>query len=227
MQPSRCDVLSGQGRKNHTHPGNIRYCELLDAGERKFLLTDNRLEKQMIVRDIIHEIRSKGEFLVYNPRDKTWRVMNNEDVYAKVSQALRYRKRLVVKSHPEQSKTSQSAPSLLVATETSQARREIGRTEQQALMRGRVSRHRSPLSNNEIFSPPDLEPTPIEDLAFPIFPRKKHFASRFSPFSLEQNINDIFADPKPFTKQELAQVLEMALNESSQLLDSTFSHHFR
>lgn len=100
ITPESDDVLSGQGRSNQSHPGNLRYHEILDRAEKEFVKTKCRTKKQKIAQDAIEEVQTKGRFLKFDHVRREWSPLSESEVYAKVSQALRYRRRIVMGQNP-------------------------------------------------------------------------------------------------------------------------------
>ena len=214
--PSRFDVLSGQGRKTQSHPGNIRYAELLSQSERKFLLSDDRHEKQGIVYGIIREIHVKGRFLFYDHLSKSWCLMKDEEVYDKVSQALRYRKRMIMKSMDNVRSRNTSVCGIGHIFEK-QCTKSGPLTIQ---FQGKLSRSSSRFSlcgTHGFYAntKAEIDPVPLDAIDACC---KGYSGSNSSPnssrFSLEDSVEEIFSEPRLFTRSELAQVLEAALDES-------------
>lgn len=239
LRPAPFDVLSGQGRKNQAHPGNMRYNELLSMGERKFLVSDDRHEKQGIVYNIIREIHAKGRFLVYEPLTKTWHLMKEDDVYAKVSQALRYRRRLMMKLHRSErrilsesisnmgfsqkkhtngSKIAAALQSSPVTTlETRFIENEGMESSLPETCRSNQDFEFMPLSTGAS-SDKDWDPVPLESMNRFHFKSSRRMTASAFMAPLEESVEEIFSEPKPFTRLELSHVLEAALTESDQFV---------
>ena len=195
-QPSEFDVLCGQGRRNQAHPGNVRYAYLLSILEPKYLASNSNSEKNRMAWRIIKEIRSRGDFLVYDKQAKRWHPVKDDEVLVKVSQALRYRKRQFKKAR----------------THTKSSH---GEDIFKSLGSHRMDCGRMIPAEPGIFSA-EIEPTPLQDMIIqpyvsPCEVPRGVSSTCVSP--LTQRVFDIFDHSTPFTRQELSDVLTSALNE--------------
>jgi hypothetical protein len=60
FQPGPWDVICGRGKQTYNHPGNIYFRKLVDEATTKYSQAQTKMERTIIVSDIIDTIRSKG-----------------------------------------------------------------------------------------------------------------------------------------------------------------------
>jgi len=83
------DVLCGRHQRSITHPGTRRFRSIIQSYCWKYQTTRNRAKKSMVVKEVISIVQAEGgRFLRENEAD-TWAVLTHEQVYEKVSHALR------------------------------------------------------------------------------------------------------------------------------------------
>mmetsp|Transcript_27875 Transcript_27875/g.52537 ORF Transcript_27875/g.52537 Transcript_27875/m.52537 type:complete len:966 (-) Transcript_27875:599-3496(-) len=91
--PHAHDVLSGRGGRINSHPGNIRFREMVDAYKREYLdPRTKKVEKARIAARIVNTIRTldpKGKFLKEDPHTGLWVEIGDERAWKKAGQALR------------------------------------------------------------------------------------------------------------------------------------------
>ena len=85
------DVLLGRDKRSHSHVGNKRFRELIQAFRKEYQDARFRREKNRITLQIIHIIVSirGGRFLKYDEPQNEWRAVGRSERYEKVSHALR------------------------------------------------------------------------------------------------------------------------------------------
>jgi hypothetical protein len=95
------DVLLGKGPVSHRNPGNVRFREIIRSRQVEYTNTNRRRLKDIIARQIVSSVTSKGgKFLKYdddcddidltNTRSTTgWVVVDDATAREKVKQALR------------------------------------------------------------------------------------------------------------------------------------------
>lgn len=97
-KPERFDVLLGRGQAHKNHPGNRRLNMLVDIRFKEYDASNSRKDKTQITSDIVHQITEcgteKGRFLRLCPLNKVWFEVDEETARLKVSQSLRYERRL-------------------------------------------------------------------------------------------------------------------------------------
>lgn len=192
------DVLSGQGRANQMHAGNLRYNTLLKDAEGRFIKAMSRKQKQKVVQEVIDEVRSKGNFLRFDQAQKTWYVMSGEDVVAKVAQALRYRRRSVVGSRPGNKDKAGKTKTIISV----------------------LAKHKMNIWGTKTTAAPVtveshggiLDPIPLPECN-----RDSNLCGTGVQSARLSSFEDIFGS-SIFTKDELCQVLEDALSDSDRLV---------
>jgi hypothetical protein len=85
------DVLSGRYNYSFNHPGNNYFRDLIQENREAYQTAPRRAIKNRITNTVIRLVREEprcGRFLKLNGANE-WEVMTDEDVYEKVSHALR------------------------------------------------------------------------------------------------------------------------------------------
>jgi hypothetical protein len=88
---SSADVLSGRYNYSFNHPGNNYFRDLIQDNREAYQSAPRRAVKNRITNTVIRLVRDEprsGRFLKLNGSNQ-WEVMTDEDVYEKVSHALR------------------------------------------------------------------------------------------------------------------------------------------
>lgn len=92
-KPHPHDVLSGRGGRINSHPGNVRFREIVDANKRRYLdPRTKKVDKARIAARIVSDIRSSdppGRFLKVDPDTGLWVEIGDEKAWKKTGQALR------------------------------------------------------------------------------------------------------------------------------------------
>lgn len=207
--PSEFDVLCGQGRRNQAHAGNLRYGNLLSALEPAYLAAASNSEKHRIVRRVIDEIRSTGEFVAYDKKAARWHPVKDDDVVVKVAQALRYRKRLF-KNMTKREFLSFRGHLIFDSLGS------------HSLNSGRMIRADVPVASLEI------EPTHLQDMWVQPYVNSCDYPQWNNSMTLlTQRANDMFDGSTPFTREELSLVLNSALNEPGPQCDENSLSSFK
>jgi len=88
--PGPRDVVCARGKSYWDHEGNRRYPALIQAATEKYSSTSNKLEKTLIVSDIVEAIHAqKGRFVKKETKGGVWVVVDEVFAREKVSQSLR------------------------------------------------------------------------------------------------------------------------------------------
>lgn len=92
-KPHPHDVLSGRGGRINSHPGNVRFREIVDSHKREYLdPRTKKVEKARIAARIVASIRSSdppGRFLKEDADVSAWVEIGDEKAWKKTGQALR------------------------------------------------------------------------------------------------------------------------------------------
>jgi len=84
------DVLCGREKYATQHIGNKRFRNLVQTFRKQYQRTKQRREKGKITKQIIETIRaSGGRFLKFDKAEACWTELAEEEIYEKVSHALR------------------------------------------------------------------------------------------------------------------------------------------
>jgi hypothetical protein len=91
FQPRSIDVLSGRGKATYSHPGNQRYLQVIEETLEEYLVTESKLAKSRVVRNIVRTLEKKEgrKFLVKNSKTGDWTELDNKAVMDKVGHSLR------------------------------------------------------------------------------------------------------------------------------------------
>mmetsp|Transcript_16334 Transcript_16334/g.30305 ORF Transcript_16334/g.30305 Transcript_16334/m.30305 type:complete len:216 (+) Transcript_16334:83-730(+) len=89
--PSDADILCGRGRKHANHAGNKMFMEIIRSHVQSYSAASRRVEKSAVVINVVQEVLASGaRFFKRQGEEKTkWIVMNKEQIYQKVSHAIR------------------------------------------------------------------------------------------------------------------------------------------
>ena len=91
--PNNNDVLSGRGGRINSHPGNVRFREMVDGLKRDYLdPRTKKVEKARIAARLVATIRHSdppGRFLKEDPHTGLWIEIGDERAWKKAGQALR------------------------------------------------------------------------------------------------------------------------------------------
>ncbi|KAL7486152.1 hypothetical protein ACHAW6_011762 [Cyclotella cf. meneghiniana] len=91
--PNNNDVLSGRGGRINSHPGNVRFREMVDSLKREYLdPRTKKIEKARIAARLVAVIRRSeppGRFLKEDPHTGLWIEIGDERAWKKAGQALR------------------------------------------------------------------------------------------------------------------------------------------
>eukprot|EP00804_Cyclotella_cryptica_P020644 CCRYP_003469-RA/>CCRYP_003469-RA protein AED:0.30 eAED:0.30 QI:462/1/1/1/0/0.5/2/451/775 len=91
--PNNNDVLSGRGGRINSHPGNVRFREMVDSLKREYLdPRTKKIEKARIAARLVTAIRRSdppGRFLKEDPHTGLWIEIGDERAWKKAGQALR------------------------------------------------------------------------------------------------------------------------------------------
>jgi hypothetical protein len=89
IRPNENDIILGRASVTRTHPGNVKYRELVDAKKSAYAIA-KRKEKKNIAIGILNEVRRLGvRFLKEDVTSGRWFDIGNDKALSKVSQALR------------------------------------------------------------------------------------------------------------------------------------------
>ena len=84
------DVYCGRDKRNHSHPGNKRFRDLIQANRDRYQNAALREYKTRITSDIIDMVHSYGgRFLRLDEASNTWYQVDGAYIHDKVSHALR------------------------------------------------------------------------------------------------------------------------------------------
>ena len=87
---SDMDVYCGRDKRNHSHPGNIRFRDLIKAHRERYQNASLREYKTRITSEIIGIVHSYGgRFLKLNEETGHWYEVDGAYIHDKVSHALR------------------------------------------------------------------------------------------------------------------------------------------
>lgn len=91
FQPRAIDVLSGRGKATYSHPGNQRYLQIIEETLEEYLVTESKLAKSRVVRNIVRTLEKKEgrKFLVKSSKTGDWTELDNKAVMDKVGHSLR------------------------------------------------------------------------------------------------------------------------------------------
>ena len=90
--PGPFDVICARGRHAKDHCGNVRFRGVIQQSIGKYAQTDTKLEKSLIVSEIIESIRAAsptGGFVKYVKKDARWYEVGDQWAREKVGQSLR------------------------------------------------------------------------------------------------------------------------------------------
>lgn len=88
--PSAHDVVCARGRTYWDHHGNQTYRELIAGATQRYAQSTSKLEKSMIVTEIIEQIHDRnGMFIKKQRKGGDWIEVDEEQIREKVSQSLR------------------------------------------------------------------------------------------------------------------------------------------
>lgn len=88
--PGPNDVVCARGKSYWDHEGNRRYRDLISAATQKYSTTTNKLDKTLIVSEIVDVIhKKKGRFVKKEKKGGPWMVVDDIFTREKVSQSLR------------------------------------------------------------------------------------------------------------------------------------------
>lgn len=88
--PGPDDVVCARGKSYWDHEGNKRYRFLIQAATEKYESSTNKLEKTVIVSDIVQAIQAKkGRFVKKEKKGGPWMVVDEVFAREKVGQSLR------------------------------------------------------------------------------------------------------------------------------------------
>lgn len=94
FEPGPNDVVCARGKSYWDHIGNRRYRDLISAATDKYATSTNKLEKSLIVSEIVDAIHQrKGQFVKKETKNKhgscCWVIVDDVFAREKVSQSLR------------------------------------------------------------------------------------------------------------------------------------------
>jgi hypothetical protein len=86
---SQFDVLCGRTAESYAHPGNTRFREIVQQRRKEYRSATRRSDKNLITKQVIQSVQQPGgRFLRFDAR-VGWTPLSDEDMYEKVSHALR------------------------------------------------------------------------------------------------------------------------------------------
>jgi hypothetical protein len=83
------DVYCGRGNTSRNHMGNQRFRYIIDSNLDRYLHARNRIEKNVIITEIIEYVKSHGNFVKQDLETWKYYVISNTLARDKVSQAFR------------------------------------------------------------------------------------------------------------------------------------------
>lgn len=88
--PGQNDVVCARGKSYWEHPGNQRYRTLIGAATERYSSTSNKLEKTLIVSEIVQAVQNRqGRFVKKEKKGGPWVVVDEVFAREKVGQSLR------------------------------------------------------------------------------------------------------------------------------------------
>eukprot|EP00547_Thalassionema_nitzschioides_P014377 CAMPEP_0194241482 /NCGR_PEP_ID=MMETSP0158-20130606/7335_1 /TAXON_ID=33649 /ORGANISM="Thalassionema nitzschioides, Strain L26-B" /LENGTH=238 /DNA_ID=CAMNT_0038976381 /DNA_START=17 /DNA_END=730 /DNA_ORIENTATION=+ len=90
FQPSQYHVICGKGKKCYNHAGNKLFREIVDSHIKNYSNANTKLDKSIIVSEIIYEVRSRGGF-VKQISEEQWNDVGDEFARERVGQTIRDR----------------------------------------------------------------------------------------------------------------------------------------
>lgn len=88
--PGRNDVVCARGKSYWDHPGNQRYRALIGASTERYSSSSNKLEKTLIVTEIVQAVQSQqGRFVKKEKKGGPWVIVDEVFAREKVGQSLR------------------------------------------------------------------------------------------------------------------------------------------
>ena len=100
------DVLFGRGGVTNHHPGNIKFCQMVEKNKQQCCNERKRCRKRELAQKIIEWVRYQqdppGRFLKYDDDDGAWRDVGDKEAREKTSQALREKTSNLPREHSNQ-----------------------------------------------------------------------------------------------------------------------------
>ena len=112
LEPSANDVLSGRGKGNEKHSGNIRYRAIIKRRQIEYNQLAKTRDKNIVAKMVFQEIQSlnpPGRFLTQTKDCHLWYHQDEESVMLKIKQALREKAKVVKQDQNSPAKTKMRA----------------------------------------------------------------------------------------------------------------------
>uniref|UniRef100_A0A7S1YNN8 DUF6824 domain-containing protein n=1 Tax=Grammatophora oceanica TaxID=210454 RepID=A0A7S1YNN8_9STRA len=83
------DVVCGRGKLCHSHPGNRYFRSLIEANLEEFKKASSKVEKSIVVSQIVNAVREKGDFYRQDSTTKNWYQVSDRVAREKTGAHLR------------------------------------------------------------------------------------------------------------------------------------------
>ena len=104
------DIIVGSRGTHHSGPGNVRFNKIIDSFIPKYNRASTKADKGKIFLEIFEAVSSFGRFLCHDPKTGLHHEVGEYAAKEKISHALRYRRKRMMKQKGLQKPPTQATP---------------------------------------------------------------------------------------------------------------------
>ena len=89
-KPTSLDVLSGRGKGNNSHAGNLKFLNMVKINLQKYINAPSRIHKSVIIDDTLEKLLTLDlQFLKQHKQTRKWHILNRSASYERVAHTFR------------------------------------------------------------------------------------------------------------------------------------------
>ena len=89
-KPTSLDVLSGRGKGNNSHAGNLKFLNMVKINLQKYINAPSRIHKSVIIDDTLEKLLTLDlQFLKQHKQTRKWHILNRRASYDRVAHTFR------------------------------------------------------------------------------------------------------------------------------------------